>query len=371
MCLTGRGNTTINTASQEHRRMPELNPIVPVILSGGSGTRLWPMSRAERPKQLLPLTAEQTMLQLTAQRAAGDEFDKPIVVANASHADMVEEQLGAVESAAQALILEPVGRNTAPAIALAALAAGGGDAPLLVMPSDHVIADVDAFRLAIQAARPLVDQGWLVTFGITPDKPETGYGWIKVGEGIAPGVHQVERFIEKPPRERAEAMLAEGGHSWNGGIFLFRADMYLGALASFAPDMLAAAQESMVKARRDGARIWPDAGAFAASPSDSIDYAVMEKAPRVAVVPVSMGWSDVGSWDALHAISHADEGGNVVDGDAVVIESKNCLVRVEEGRRVALVGVEDLIVVASGDDILILPRGRSQEVKKIIEAMKG
>jgi mannose-1-phosphate guanylyltransferase/mannose-1-phosphate guanylyltransferase/mannose-6-phosphate isomerase len=328
------------------------------------------MSRAEKPKQLLALTADETMLQLTALRTGGESFEAPIVVANAAHADMVEEQLAAAGSTAQALVLEPAGRNTAPAIALAAIAAGGGAQPLLVMPSDHVITDVEAFHAAIHAALPLVEQGWLVTFGINPDSPETGYGWIKVGESIAEGVHRVERFVEKPPRDRAEAMLAEGGHTWNGGIFLFRADVYLGALASFAPDILAAVQTSMEKSRREGARIWPEAEAFAASPSDSIDYAVMEKAPRVAVVPVTMGWSDVGSWDALHAISEGDTDGNVVRGDAVVIDSRNCLVQAEPGRRVALVGVEDLIVVAAGDDILVLPRGRSQEVKKIIEAMQ-
>jgi mannose-1-phosphate guanylyltransferase len=350
--------------------MPDSQPIIPVILSGGSGTRLWPMSRAEKPKQLLSLTAEETMLQLTARRASGEQFGRSIVVANGHHADMVEEQLAAAENSAQALILEPMGRNTAPAIALAAIAAGGGAEPLLVMPSDHVITDVEAFHAAVQTALPLVQEGWLITFGITPDAPETGYGWIKVGEALAEGVHRVERFVEKPPRETAEAMLAAGGHTWNGGIFLFRADAFLGALASYAPEILHAAQQAMEKGKRDGARIWPDADAFAASPSDSIDYAVMEKAPRVAVVPVTMGWSDVGSWDALHAISHADAGGNVVRGDAVVIESTNCLVRAEAGKRVALVGVEDLIVVASGDDILVLPRGRSQEVKKIIEAMQ-
>lgn len=350
--------------------MSDFKPIIPVILSGGSGTRLWPMSRPEKPKQLLSLTAEDTMLQLTARRASGGQFGHPIVVANAHHADMVEEQLAAADNSARALVLEPMGRNTAPAIALAAIAAGGGAEPLLVMPSDHVITNVDAFHAAIEAALPMVCDSWLVTFGITPDAAETGYGWIKVGEEIGGGVHRVERFIEKPPRDKAEEMLAKGGHTWNGGIFLFRADVYLSALASYAPEMLAAAQVSMEKGRREGARIWPDAEAFAASPSDSIDYAVMEKAPRVAVVPVTMGWSDVGSWDALYAISHADAGGNVVRGDTVVIESSNCLVRVEPGKRVALVGIDDLIVVASGDDILVLPRGRSQEVKKIIEAMQ-
>lgn len=351
--------------------MPEHQPIVPVILSGGSGTRLWPMSRAEKPKQMLALTAEETMLQLTARRTPqGERFAAPIIVANALHADMVEEQLGLVDARAQALILEPMGRNTAPAIALAALAAGGGGNPLLVMPSDHVIADVAAFHAAIDAALPAVEDGWLVTFGIAPDAPETGYGYIKVGEGIGAGVHRVDRFVEKPQREAAEAMLASGDHAWNGGIFLFRADAYLGALAAFAPDMLAAAQAAMDRAVREGTRILPDAAEFARSPSDSIDYAVMEKAPRVAVVPVSMGWSDVGSWDALHAISEGDANGNTVRGDVVAIDTADCLVRAGAGKRVALVGVSDLIVVADGEDVLILPRGRSQDVKRIIEAMK-
>jgi mannose-1-phosphate guanylyltransferase len=353
--------------------MPDSKPIIPVILSGGSGTRLWPMSRPERPKQLLALTSELTMLQLTAQRT-GDGFARPIVVANAAHADMVEEQLESVGAGAQALVLEPVGRNTAPAIALAALAAGGGSDPLLVMPSDHVIADVAAFHAAIRTAMPLVEQGWLVTFGIAPDAPETGYGWIKVGEAVGKGVHRVARFVEKPPLDKAERMFAAGDHAWNGGIFLFRADIFLAALSVHAPDMLAAAQKAMAEARREGARIWPDAEAFAASPADSIDYAVMEKAAkgdgRVAVVPVAMGWSDLGSWDALHAISKRDAGGNACSAEVIAIDTENCLVRSEAGKRVALVGVRDLIVVVDGDDVLVLPRGRSQEVKRITEALK-
>ena len=350
--------------------MPLSKPIIPVILSGGSGTRLWPMSRPERPKQMLALTAEQTMLQLTARRACGDCFAAPIVVANAQHADMVEEQLEEIEAKPQVLILEPMGRNTAPAIALAALAAGGGADPLLVMPSDHVIADLSAFHAAIHAAMPLVAEGWLVTFGIDPQTPETGYGWIQVGEEIASGVHRVAKFVQKPPRDKAEAMLAAGDHAWNGGIFLFRADMYLAALTAYAPEMLVACQRAMAGARAEGCRIYPDADAFAASPADSIDYTVMEKADRVAVVPVSMGWSDLGSWDALHAISETDDAGNVHQGEVIAIETANCLVR-SDGVRVALVGVEDLIVIASGNDVLILPRGRSQEVRKLIEAMKG
>ena len=353
--------------------MSDATPIVPVILSGGSGTRLWPMSRPERPKQLLALTAEATMLQLTAGRTAGSGFAAPIVVANAQHADDVEAQLRDGGTEAQAIILEPAGRNTAPAIALAAIAASedqaGGAAPLLVMPSDHVIADVDAFHAAVRAALPLVADGWLVTFGIAPDAPETGYGWVQVGEPLAPGVHRVARFVEKPPQDRAEAMLAAGDHAWNGGIFLFRADCYLAALGTHAPAMLAACRDAMAGARREGARLFPDPQAFAASPSDSVDYAVMEKADRVAVVPVSMGWSDVGSWDALHAISVGDAAGNVHHGDVLAIDTGNCLVRTD-GIRVALVGVDDLIVVASGNDVMIVPRGRSQEVKKLIAAMK-
>jgi mannose-1-phosphate guanylyltransferase/mannose-1-phosphate guanylyltransferase/mannose-6-phosphate isomerase len=344
--------------------------IVPVILSGGAGTRLWPMSRPECPKQLLPLTASETMLQLTARRAIdAARFAPPIVVANAAHADAIEQQLDAAGAPPQALILEPAGRNTAPAIALAALAAGGDETPLLVMPSDHVIGDVAAFHAAIERALPPVREGWLATFGIAPDAPETGYGWIAEGSEIVRGVHKVDRFVEKPPRERAEAMLEAGGHYWNGGIFLFRADMFLAALSVHAPDMLAACRQAMDAARREGRRIHPDAAAFAASPADSIDYAVMEKADRVAVVPVDMGWSDVGSWDALHALSELDAAGNAHSGAVLAIDSANCLVR-SDGPRIALVGVRDLIVVASGGDVLIVPRGCSQDVKKLIEAMK-
>ena len=347
--------------------------IIPVILSGGSGTRLWPMSTPEKPKQFLALTADETMLQLTAQRTTGAAFGAPIVVANVRHADEIEAQLADIGIGEHLLILEPAARNTAPAIALAALAAEGSN-PLLIMPSDHVISDVGAFHAAIHAALPLVAEGWLVTFGIAPDAPETGYGWIKVGDEISGGVHRVAKFVEKPPRDRAEAMLATGDHSWNGGIFLFRADIYLAALAVHAPEMLAACQLAMAKARREGTRIFPDAEAFAAAPDNSIDYAVMEKAERVAVVPVSMGWNDVGSWDALHAISELDAAGNAhasgAAGEVIAIDTTNCLVRTD-GMRVALVGVDDLIVVASGTDVLILPRGRSQEVKKLIEAMKA
>ena len=342
--------------------------ITPVVLSGGSGTRLWPLSRAGKPKQLLSLTAPETMLQLTLARTSGVAgYAPPLVVANARHAAMIEDQLAEAGIAGARLILEPVGRNTAPAIALAALALER-DAVMLVMPSDHVIGDVASFRAAVARALPLVRDGWLATFGIAPDAAETGYGYIRRGEALAPGVARVDRFVEKPDRATAEAYLADGNYSWNGGIFLFGAGAYLDALERHAPDIAAAARTSMAGARTQGSRIYPDAHAFAASPGQAVDYAVMEKAGRVAVVPVEMGWSDVGSWDALHAISARDAGGNTQQGEVVAIDTTGCFIR-SDGPLVAAVGVSDLIVIATPDAVLILPRGSSQQVKRAVEAL--
>lgn len=344
-------------------------PIIqPVILSGGSGTRLWPMSRPEMPKQMLALSGERTMLQQTALRTTDrTRFAAPIVVGNARHADVIVSQLSAIGIADAQLLLEPCARNTAPAIALAAFVAGADNSVLLVMPSDQIISDPEAFQAAIRAALPLVADGWLATFGIRPDKPETGYGYIQSGEMLAPGVHRVLRFVEKPPLEKALEMIASGDHAWNGGIFMFRADQYLAVLRHHASAMADAAQTAMNAARSEGTHIFPDQQAFEASPSDSIDYAVMEKADRVAVVPVDMGWSDLGSWDALHAISDLDDDGNTCVGPVLTIGTSNCLVR-SDGLKISIVGGQDLIVVASGDEVLILPRGRSQEVKKVIAA---
>ena len=237
------------------------------------------------------------------------------------------------------------------------------------MPSDHVIADVDAFRDAIDAALASANDGWLVTFGIAAQTPDTGYGYIRTGAPIAEGVRRVDRFVEKPDRATAEAYLAEGCYAWNGGIFLFRADAYLAALDAHAPAITDAARASMAAAKREGLRLYPEAAAFAASPSDSIDYAVMEKAEKVAVVPVDMGWSDVGSWDALHDLAIKDAGGNTHYGEVVAIDTTGCLIR-SSGPLVAAVGVKDLIVIATGDAILIMPRGSSQEVKRAVEALK-
>lgn len=340
--------------------MNGLRSITPVILSGGSGTRLWPVSRDERPKQFLALTASETMFQMTMGRSMGlADVTAPIVVANAAHAGLVAEQHGE----AKTLILEPAARNTAPAIALAALAMDDLDGLMLVMPSDHVIADLPAFHGAIERARPLAADGWLITFGIEPESPETGYGYIALGERLAEGVNRVARFVEKPDLDRAQAMLEAGGHVWNAGIFLFSARTYLDALAQHQPEILAQARLAMTHAAREGATISPDAAAFAASPSESIDIAVMERAANVACVPVSMGWSDVGSFDVLHAMAAKDSAGNALSGPAYAIEAGGNFV-LSHGPAVTLVGVENLMVIATGDEVLILPRGASQDVRK-------
>ena len=334
--------------------------ITPVILSGGSGTRLWPVSRDGRPKQFIALTDEETMFQLTVGRSADlPGVTPPLVIANAAHGPLVAAQ----HDGEMMLILEPCARNTAPAIALAALAMPDPDGLMLVMPSDHVIADLPAFHAAIERARALAADDWLVTFGIEPDAPETGYGYIALGQELAPGAHKVARFVEKPDEDRARALLAAGGHVWNAGIFLFSARGYLDALAKHQPEMLEKARAALVGAERDGNSILPAVEAFAACPSDSIDYAVMERAGKVACVPVSMGWSDVGSWDALHALTGKDEAGNALAGPAYPIDAHGNFV-FSEGPAVTLVGVEDLIVVATETEVLILKRGASQDVRK-------
>lgn len=345
--------------------------IWPVILSGGSGTRLWPLSRLERPKQLLTLAGERTMIQATAMRTADRErFRAPIVVANEAHREAIAEQLGDVDVAPAALLLEPAGRNTAPAIALAAhhVAAVDAEGVMLVMPSDHVIANNPAFLAAVDAALPFVREGWLATFGIRAAAPETGYGYIRLGDALGDGVRRVERFVEKPDRATAEAYVASGDYAWNGGIFLMRADRYLAALAANAAPIHLAVAEAMRAATSDANVIRPDAEAFARCPSDSIDYAVMERDDRVAVVPVDMGWSDIGSWDALWDVAGRDAKGNAVEGDAILVDSGDCLVR-SDGPLVSLVGVTGLTVVAGRDAVMIAGRGRGQDVKKIVDRL--
>lgn len=333
--------------------------IVPVILSGGAGTRLWPLSTPARPKQFHALDGTESMLRLTAARVSDrSRFTAPIVVASSAHADAVEAQLDELGS----LILEPVGRNTAPAIALAALSARPDDI-LLVMPSDHLIADPDAFQAAIDRAAVAAVDGWLMTFGIAPEHPETGYGYIKRGAAIGDGVHAVDRFVEKPDAGTAADYLAEGGYDWNGGIFLFRAADLLAGLEQHAPDILAATRQALATGTSEGRRIAPDPAAFAAVRAQSIDHALMEVAGRVGVVPVAMGWSDLGSWDALYALGGKDAGGNAVSGPARALDTSGTLIH-STGPKVVTVGVTDLIVVATGDTVLILPRGESQRVRE-------
>ena len=350
-----------------------MTQIIPVILSGGSGTRLWPLSTDQSPKQFLALASDRTMFADTLARA-GDStrFAAPLIIGAERHAALMEAELGGEAHEGARIILEPIARNTAPAIALAALAAGGGDAVMLVMPSDHVILDLPAFLAAVDPALPAARDGWLVTFGIEPTHPETGFGYIRMGDGLdhVPGVRKVDRFIEKPARDKAQAMLAEGHHSWNAGIFLMRADRYLAELARHAPDMDAEARAALAGADLTARLIRPDAERFAACPSDSIDYAVMERAERVAIVPVACGWSDVGSWDALADIGSADADGNTVAGDAVLIDTRGCHVHAD-GITVTASGIEDLIVIANGSHVMIVPKGRSQDVKKIAEALKA
>ena len=337
--------------------------ITPVILSGGGGTRLWPLSTPQKPKQFLALTGEQTMFQLTVMRVMDRRrFGAPIIVANASHAEMVEEQLAGIGVTDAIILLEPCARNTAPAIALAALAVDTPDTLMLVMPSDHVITDDTAFHAATQALVPFVEDGWLATYGIKPSGPETGYGYIQMAADLGAGVFQVERFVEKPDAGRAAAMIEAGGHVWNGGIFLFRADSFLNAIAQHAPEMDTAVRAAMTKGRRSTLQWHPDFDSFAACPANSIDYAIMEKAPRVAVAPVSMGWSDVGSWDALYDIGEKDSNGNVATGIVRIENSQGNLIHTD-GVRVSVHGVHDLLIMVSGTEVMIMPRGTSQKVR--------
>jgi mannose-1-phosphate guanylyltransferase/mannose-6-phosphate isomerase len=343
--------------------------LTPVVLSGGSGTRLWPLSRELYPKQLLPLVGERTMLQETVLRLSGLEVSSPIVVCNDAHRFLVAEQLRQSGIKAQAIILEPVGRNTAPAIALAALRAAP-EALLLVLPADHVIRDVGAFQAAVTRALPAAAAGKLVTFGIVPTAPETGYGYIKQAGRRSDGPVAIERFIEKPDAERAAAFLKEGGYFWNSGMFLFRADRYLAELARHAPDIAAAARAALAGASPDLDFVRLDRAAFEACRSDSIDYAVMEKTADAVVVALDAGWSDVGSWSALHDALPADGEGNVARGDVIAEDSTGCYFYAES-RLVSAVGLKDHVVVETKDAVLVAPKDRVQDVKKLVARMKA
>ncbi|WP_334178349.1 mannose-1-phosphate guanylyltransferase/mannose-6-phosphate isomerase [Pseudoxanthomonas sp.] len=340
----------------------------PVLLSGGSGTRLWPLSREAYPKQFLPLAGDDTMVQATWRRVAAIADLAPLVVANEEHRFLVAEQLRQVGAPEPAILLEPVGRNTAPAIAAAALQAmaDGADPLLLVLPSDHVVRDDAGFRRAVHEASAAAEAGALVTFGIVPDAPETGFGYIQadVGEGL----RKVSRFVEKPDAATAQSYLDAGGYYWNSGMFLFRASRYLEELARFRPDIVEAVRAAHATARHDGDFIRLDKDAFAACPSDSIDYAVFEKTGHAMVLPVDIGWNDVGSWSALWDVAERDADGNAHHGDVIAVDSRNSYAYAQ--RLVALVGVDDIVVVETDDAVLVARKDRVQEVKQVVARLK-
>jgi mannose-1-phosphate guanylyltransferase/mannose-6-phosphate isomerase len=348
--------------------------IYPVILSGGAGTRLWPLSRAVLPKQLLPLVTDKTMLQETALRVAGRaELMAPLVVCGNEHRFLVAEQMREIGIKPLSILLEPIGRNTAPAVAAAAnyLRAIDADAVMLVLPADHVINNVDAFHQAVARALAMVKDGALATFGIVPSAPETGYGYIQSGASAgSEQCYKVDRFVEKPDRATAEGFVAAGNYFWNSGMFLFRADAYLRELEQFQPVIATAAQTAVQNVYRDLDFCRLDEAAFTACPSDSIDYAVMEKTHHAVVVPADIGWSDVGSWSALHEVLPKDASGNVTRGDVYLDDVSGTLVRAES-RIVALVGVKDLVVVETNDAVLVVHKDQVQRVKQIVEHLKS
>ena len=348
--------------------------LIPLILSGGSGTRLWPVSRRNLPKQFLSLAGHGTLFQQTVARTrALPEVAAPIVVASEDHRFLAAEQLREAGVDDGTVVLEPLARNTAPAIALGALEAMKRDAEavLLVLPADHLIGDTAAFVDAVQRSLPIARQGWLVTFGIRPDRAETGFGYIRRGESIGEGTFRVQRFVEKPDLAAAEGYLADGGYDWNSGMFLFRADRYLEELGQHAPAMLAAVRAAHAAAQADLDFVRVDKALFAQVPEDSIDYAVMEKTARAAVIPVSCGWSDIGSWSALWLAGTRDADGNLREGDTLAVNTHNSLLRSHGRHLVATVGVEDLVVVTTPDATLVAHRDAAQDVKKIVDQLKA
>ena len=352
--------------------------IIPVILSGGTGSRLWPLSRELYPKQLLPLVNQFTMLQNTVMRAEGiSSISAPIIVCNDDHRFMVAEQVRELGVKSAAIILEPIGRNTAPAVALAALhALTLEENPLLlVLPADHVINDVDCFQKVIEKVVPSAVAGKLITFGIVPAGPETGYGYLKAGDRSTVNSEEsdcfrVEQFVEKPDHATAEQYLASGDYYWNSGMFMFTAHKYLEELGKYAPDMLAACKTVYAQAVMDNDFIRLDSDIFSACPSDSIDYAVMEKTTDAVVSPLNAGWSDVGSWSALWEIGDQDDNGNVLKGDAFLHDTKNCYISAEE-RLIAAVGLQDCVIVETADAILVARKDRVQDVKAIVNQLKA
>ena len=354
--------------------MTPADRIYPVVLSGGSGTRLWPMSRASMPKQLLALHGPRTMIQDTVLRANVPGAVPPILLCGDDHRFLVADQMQTLGVTPRAIVLEPMGRNTAPAAAVAALIVSEEDPSgvILLLPSDHVVTDEPAFRLAVGRAAAVARQGFVVTFGISPSTPETGYGYIQRGSPLKDidGVSAVKRFAEKPDSSTAERYLASGDYLWNSGMFVFRADVLLAELARFEPGIVAACRASLAAAKRDLDFVRLDGPEFEKARNISIDYAVMEKTDKAAVVPCDMGWSDVGAWSSLWALQKRDAHGNAVQGDVIVHDSRDSYVRSEKSLT-ALVGVHDLVVVVTEDAVLVADKGRAQDVKAIVDQLKA
>jgi mannose-1-phosphate guanylyltransferase len=349
--------------------------ILPVIMAGGSGSRLWPLSRSLYPKQFLPLVSENTMLQDTCERLNGIEHRSPIFVCGEDHRFTVAEQLRSGYSSG-GIILEPMGKNTAPAVALAAFhalngASGDEDQALLILAADHVIEDVSAFQRAVQAALPYVENGCLATFGIVPSKPETGYGYIRQGHLVDDGIAMVvAEFVEKPNQEAAEAYLHSGDYLWNSGIFMFKANRYLEELQQHQPDIYQACEQAMAQAEIDHDFIRPDTEIFSNCQDESIDYAVMEKTQSAVVVPMDCGWSDVGSWSSLWEVSDKDKEGNALKGDVLALDTKNCFIQ-SDRKLVATVGLENIVIIESDDAIMVADKGRVQNVKDIVSQLRA
>lgn len=348
--------------------------LIPLILSGGSGTRLWPVSRRNLPKQFLSLSGDGTLFQQATTRTQElPEASAPIIVASEDHRFLAADQLLEAGVQGATIVLEPVPRNTAPAIALGALKAVERDpqALLLVLPADHLIGDTKSFVTAVQRAMAVARDGWLVTFGIRPDRPETGFGYIRRAESIGGGAFRVERFVEKPDLATAESYIKDGGYDWNSGMFLFKAARYLEELGQHAPAMLATVREAYATGHGDLDFVRVDAEAFAKVPDDSIDYAVMEKTSRAAVIPVSCDWSDIGSWSALWLSGKRDEQGNLCEGDTLAINTRNSLLRSHDRHMIATVGLDDVIVVSTPDATLVAHRNAAQDVKKVVDRLKA
>jgi mannose-1-phosphate guanylyltransferase / mannose-6-phosphate isomerase len=344
--------------------------MIPVILSGGSGTRLWPLSRGQYPKQFLPLVSSYTMLQETVRRLSGvTGLKAPIAVCNEDHRFMMAEQLWEIGIKPSAIILEPVGKNTAPAVAMAALSAPSEDDILLVLPADHVISNLPAFHAAIAQAGRLAEQGFLVTFGIVPNQPETGYGYIKRDTEQLGDAFKVASFVEKPDLETAKRYLQSGDYFWNSGMFAFTAGNFLKELEKFNPQMLSVCRQSLQAAKVDMDFVRLDKAVFSTCPSDSIDYAIMEKTDKAVVIPLDADWNDVGSWSALWDVTEKDASGNAVSGDVMTVDTRNSYI-FAENKLVTVIGVENLIVVETKDAVMIAAKDRVQEVKQIVDQLK-